>query len=336
MQEVSKEKIKIDFCGFWGSFNKYDNLFVKLLSKYFQVEISDCPDFIICSNRGKPFEYMRYDCVRIMIMGENMSPDFTVFDYCIGFDFLDFGDRYFRLPYSFYFDNGIPWIPERISEEKAIGIYNQKNIFCNFIYGHQSSHNIREELFRKLSEYKHVISPGKYLNNTDNSKGCTWQQKYVYLKESKFTIACDSISYPGFVTEKIVQAFENNSIPIYFGNPKIDVDFNEESFVWCKSPDDLENTIERVIYLDKHKDDYINMLMESPLPYEQYVSDIYLKLEQFLLNIFSQSKEDAYRRVKYFCANNHEEYLREYYTRYKNTPDIYRKIKDKIKKYKRS
>ena len=48
---------------------------------------------------------MKYDCVRLMFMGENMSPDFTVFDYCIGFDFMEFGDRYFRLPFAFYFDS---------------------------------------------------------------------------------------------------------------------------------------------------------------------------------------------------------------------------------------
>ena len=94
------DTIKIDFCGFWSSFNKEKNLFSILLSKHFNVEISDNPDFVICSNRGKPFEYMQYDCPRIMFMGENLSPDFTAFDYVIGFDYLEFGDRYFRRNYS--------------------------------------------------------------------------------------------------------------------------------------------------------------------------------------------------------------------------------------------
>lgn len=75
--------VKINFCGFWGSFKKEDNLFYKILSRHFNVEISENPDFVICSNRGEPLEYMKYDCVRIMFMGENMSPDFTVFDYVI-------------------------------------------------------------------------------------------------------------------------------------------------------------------------------------------------------------------------------------------------------------
>ena len=34
------KKIKINFCGFWGSFKKDDNLFTRMLSKYFDVEVT--------------------------------------------------------------------------------------------------------------------------------------------------------------------------------------------------------------------------------------------------------------------------------------------------------
>lgn len=159
------DTIKLNFCGFWSSFDKRNNMFTSILDKHFHVEISDDPDFVICSNRGAPYEYMKYDCVRIMYMGENMSPDFTVFDYCIGFDFLEFGDRYFRLPFAFYNEKGRAWEPETLTEEEAYRILREKKYFCNFIYGHPSSHGMREELFRRLSEYKQVISPGSYLNN---------------------------------------------------------------------------------------------------------------------------------------------------------------------------
>ena len=201
-----------------------------MLSKHFNVIISDNPDFLICSNRGTPFEYMKYDCVRIMFMGENLSPDFTVFDYVIGFDYLEFGDRYFRLPFGLFFNEGKPWIPEKLSREQAEEILNQKKYFCNFIYGHQSSHGMREKLFKELEKYKSVVSPGSYLNNAnDSKKRCSWQEKYSYVKASKFTIAGDSIRYPGFVTEKIVQPFQNHSIPIYFGSTRIYEDFNKEA-----------------------------------------------------------------------------------------------------------
>lgn len=310
--------IKINYCGFWGSLKKENNLFYRILSKHFSVEISDTPDFVICSNRGKPFEYMKYDCPRIMFMGENLSPDFTAFDYVIGFDYLDFGDRYFRLPFAFYFDDAKPWTPEKMTKEKAKYVLNQKKLFCNFIYRHQSSHNMRETLFRELEKYKDVVSPGRYLNNY-GTNGCSWKEKRDFLNQSKFTIAGDSIAYPGFFTEKIIQPFEHHSIPIYFGNPRINEDINERAFVWCKSTseEDIKATIEQVKYLDTHDDAYIEMLMEYPLLSEDYLVKKYEDLEMFLVNIFSQTREEAYRRVRYFCADLHESYLKEYMEKHK-------------------
>ena len=306
------KRLKINFCGFWNSFDKKDNLFYNILSRHFQIEISDQPDFVICSNRGKPFEYMKYDCVRIMFMGENLSPDFTVFDYVIGFDFLNFGDRYFRLPFAIYADSGLPWRPAPLTIAQAEELLNKKTVFCNFIYRHPSSNGMRERLLHELSQYKPVVSPGGYMNNT-GKKGCSWQEKYTYLEHSKFTIACDSISYPGFVTEKIVQPLQHHSIPIYYGSPDIKRDFNESAFVWCRSDSvsDIKQTIEEVIYLDTHDDAYLKMLSCCPLPRQDQVSEQYEALESFLLHIFSQSPEQAVRRVRYFCAEHHESLLKD-------------------------
>ena len=329
---MQKKQIQINFSGFWSSFNKENNLFHRILSKEFDVKISDSPDFVICSNRGKPFEYMKYNCPRIMFMGENLSPDFTVFDYVIGFDYLEFGDRYFRLPFSFYSDDAEPWMPEKISLIKAKEILNKKRYFCNFIYGHHSSNGMRELLFKELGKYKQVVSPGSYLNN-QNTNGCTWLEKRRYLDLSKFTIAGDSIEYPGFFTEKIIQPFEHHSIPIYFGNPRINEEINEKAFVWCKSKSDkdVQKTIEQVKFIDTNDDAYIEMLMEYPLLFETYLVKKYEQLEIFLFNIFSQKPENAYRRVRYFCANLHESYLIDYMKKHKKDKFI-DKVRSTIKR----
>jgi len=324
--------IKINFCGFWNSFNKEKNLFTNILSKHFIIEISETPDFVICSNRGKPFEYTQYDCVRLMFMGENISPDFTVFDYCIGFDYLTFGDRYFRLPFAFYNDNGKPWTPSALSANEAKDIFSNKKHFCNFIYRHPSSHGIREKLFTTLNEYKAVISAGGHLNNTGSKNGCTWAEKREIVKASKFTIACDSIEYDGFVTEKIIQAFDNHSIPIYFGNKRIDDEFNTSAFIWCKNESEFENTIERIKYIDTHDDEYIKMLSENPLKNPDEIKNRYKELESFLVNIFSQEPSEAYRRVKFFAAQGHETHLKNYYKIHSKIPNILHQIIEKFKK----
>lgn len=305
-----------------------------MLSKHFNIEISDEPDFVICSNRGTPFEYMKYDCPRIMFMGENMSPDFTAFDYVIGFDYLDFGDRYFRLPFAFYSDDAKPWIPEVLTEKDAYKILEEKKYLANFVYGHESSKHMRENIFKKLSEYKYVVSPGSFMNNVSNENGkkrCSWQEKNKYLKMSKFTIAGDSIEYPGFVTEKIVQPFQRHSIPIYWGSPRIDEDFNTDAFIWCKGENDLDRVLEQVKYLDTHDDAYVEMLIQCPLKDRHFLEKRYQELEAFLVNIFSQNKEDSYRRVRYYAASQHETYLKSYANQYTRTPKIIRKILERVK-----
>ena len=150
--------------------------------------------------------------------------------------------------------------------------------------------------------------------NNQNTKGCTCKEKREFLEQSKFTIAGDSIEYPGFFTEKIIDPLMAHSIPIYFGNPRINEDINENAFVWCKSTreEDINATIEKVKYIDTHDDVYIEMLMEYPLLSEDYLVKKYEALENFLVNIFSQTREEAFRRVRYFCAELHESYLKEY------------------------
>lgn len=333
---MKMKTVKLDFCGFWGSFKKHDNLFTRLLSKHFKIEISDNPDFVICSNRGVPFEYVKYDCPRIMFMGENISPDFTTFDYVIGFDFIEFRDRYFRLPFAFYSDDGKPWIPKKMTEDEAYKILKEKKYFANFIYGHESAKKTRESLFEKLNEYKQVISPGSFMNNMSDNKSkikrCSWQEKNEYLKYSKFTIAGDSIEYPGFVTEKIIQPFQQHSIPVYWGNPEIDKDFNTEAFIWCKGFEDLDRILKEVEYIDTHDDAYVHMLMQCPLYESNFLEKKYEELESFLLNIVSQEPIEAYRRVKYYAASQYENYLKECVNRYKKTPKVIYKIKEHIKR----
>lgn len=232
----------------------------------------------------------------------------------------------------FYNDDGEAWIPKIIDEEMARSLFDKKDIFCNFIYGHPSANGMRELLFKRLNEYKPVLSPGSYLNNVNaNKRRCSWQEKYEYLIRSKFTIACDSIAYPGFITEKIMQPFTFHSVPVYNGNPNVCDDFNEKSFVWCKSKNDVERVVEQIIYLDTHDDEYMKMLMECPLVGKNHVENIYFRLEQFLANICSQDPDEARRRIRHFYADIHEKEcalgVKAYYSNVPIKEKIYKALK---------
>ncbi|MCQ2562598.1 MAG: hypothetical protein MJ158_03230 [Alphaproteobacteria bacterium] len=90
-----KKNIKIDFCDFWKGFNKTNNKIINILKKHYNVEITDKPDFLFCSCFGGDFRNYN-NCVKIFTTGENVIPNFNYYDYASGFDFIDFGDRYFR------------------------------------------------------------------------------------------------------------------------------------------------------------------------------------------------------------------------------------------------
>ena len=91
-----KKHIRIKFVDFWDDFVPENNLFYQLLSEHYDVELSDNPEYLFCSVFGD--EHLRYDCVKIFYTGENQCADFNLYDYAIGFDRMEFGDRYFRLP----------------------------------------------------------------------------------------------------------------------------------------------------------------------------------------------------------------------------------------------
>lgn len=96
------KSLKIKFVDFWPGFNPNDNFITNALKGY-EIVITDTPDYLFFSIFG--YSHLKYNCVKIMFVGENIVPDFNLCDYAMGFDFLNFGDRYMRLPLFLICDN---------------------------------------------------------------------------------------------------------------------------------------------------------------------------------------------------------------------------------------
>ena len=77
METGKHKKIKIKFVGFWPDFNQKDNFLTKKLEKFYDVVISDNPDYLFYSVFND--EYVMYDCIRIFFTGENIAPNFFNF-----------------------------------------------------------------------------------------------------------------------------------------------------------------------------------------------------------------------------------------------------------------
>ena len=313
-----KEKKKLNFVGFWPNFNKTNNLFCDILRERFDIEISDNPDYLIASVLGDPLKYLEYDCVRILFTGEPLVPDFNLFDYAIGFDYLSFpdqtaGNRYYRYPLSFFDIKRLKKHVDGMSFDDAKNILSQKQYFCNYLYGHQSAKGERESIFHALEKYKRVESAGSFLNNMPDGLIVPYTEKKMdFLRLCKFTIAVESISYPGFVTEKLINPFYSDSIPIYYGNPLVSKEFNDDAMINLHHFSSIEEGIEKVIEVDQNDALFIKMLMAPKLIAPDYLDNLILGLREFLFSIFSQTPEQAYRRMRFYIQKEHESFLNEY------------------------
>lgn len=189
--------------------NFYKNYFVKILQEKFNVIYSKEPDFIIYGPGG--YEHLKYDCVRIFSTGENMRPDYNVADYSMDFDYMEYGDRHFQVLYGSAY-NDLVLKKHLISNEDI----ESKNKFCAFLVTNSFAPytNLRDECFEKLCEYKKVDSGGKHKNNIGHRVG----DKLQWLKNYKFNICFENSSYPGYLTEKLFDAFAAKCVPIYWGD----------------------------------------------------------------------------------------------------------------------
>ena len=251
-----KRTIKIDFADFWPTLVKTDNYIYKLLSRIYNVEISSNPEVLFFSCYGR--KHLQYKCLKIFYCAENKRPDFNGCDYALTFDLINH-HRHFRWPlYAHHIDFEDAWekLTKFRTKEECQEILSRKKKFCCMVVSNSNAKD-RIDFFYELSKYKQIESGGKYLNNI----GGAISNKMDFIKDYKFVFSFENSSYPGYTTEKIIQPFIVNSIPIYWGNPKIDLDFNPKAFLDATKVKSSE-LIEQIINLDSNDSLAVEMLTE--------------------------------------------------------------------------
>ena len=302
--------IKVKFVGFWkGSVPERLRIYMDL-SKLYDIEICDDPDYIICGCFAPYYDYCKYPQVRIMFCGENYIPDLNLVDYAICEYPIHLFDRCFYYPgcidYKKHFMK-FDAQPRHYTKE----LLQSKEFFASFIAGHESEDGIRGDFFKKLSEYRRVESAGTYLNNMADGKTVSFADsgKTDFQSLCKFSLCFESTKHQGFVTEKITDAFYADTIPVYFGSEQVFSIFNEKAFIYCRGREDFERTIQQIIELDQDDEKYLEMMNQPILNPNFDVQKHFTEYEAFLKNIFDQPLEEAYRRSRLFHPKNHEDYL---------------------------
>ena len=301
-----KKRIRIKFIDGWKGWVKEDYHFYNLLSSMYDLELVDKnPDYVFSIGVGfGDTDFLYPDAVKIVYIGENRTPDFNRFDYAIGFDHLSFGDRYLRYPlYLTYSACGKIVSGAALTDSQLL---DRK--FCSFVVSNRHGDDFRCEFFERLSKYRRVDSGGRVLNNIGGRIG----DKHEFCSQYKFNIAFENSVYPGYTTEKPVEALAANSVPIYYGDPLVAAGINPEAMVIVRSREDMERAIEEIIRLDNDDAAYLKKCRTPKLALDPAAEE--RKARAFLANIFDPPPAEAKRLARFGSQANYRRDLGRVYS----------------------
>jgi hypothetical protein len=104
------------------------------------------------------------------------------------------------------------------------------------------------------------------------------------LAQYKFMITFENTSLAWYNTEKIYNAFQAGTVPIYWGDPLINRVYNPASFIWIQAHTDMKVqfeafrlAIERIKLLDTNPEEYEKMFTAVPLMIDAKAEDLRLE-----------------------------------------------------------
>lgn len=300
------KQIKIFFEDYGRNFDKTEELIIKLLKKKYEVTVTPECDYLFYACDGYRHLAPRYrHCVKIFYTGENIIPDFNFCDYALSHSHIRLGDRHYRMPYYMLdrgygdtvFDKDVPSREfekmESVCTLDRAAAVDRK--FCCFLSSSGWADPIRYEFFKQLSAYKRIDSGGRSMNNMGNIR---IPNKIRFLQDYKFTMAFENSSVSGYTTEKLTNAMAANTVPIYFGDPDVGLDFNKDAFICINDFESVEQAVAEVIRIDRDDEKYLEKLYAPRFAGANY-AEWEDGLFRFLDHIMEQSFEKAFRTTRY-------------------------------------
>jgi alpha(1,3/1,4) fucosyltransferase len=268
--------VKIGTVDFWDGFNIKNHILGYLLERagfhgYVLVKNPTDADIIFKSGSGST----RTDPMKtIFYTGENSRPDFLHCRYALSFDRDDWSGRnlYFpnwmgRLNWPNYkrtknsthpahhwenlIDPAVLTTPRPLTSE----LYDKQ--FCAIVaYAYEG---LRVSLTAGLNDYRKVNARGRLFGNPLN------QSKHDFFRSYKFVLCPENSFFPGYVTEKLFDAWVGGAVPLYFGGSGADSTINSKAFVNYANFFNATQFIKKVISLDQSKEAYAEVYHEPLL-----------------------------------------------------------------------
>lgn len=211
----------------WKDFHLHDNYFMRIIEREYTVIINSVPDLLIYSCFGK--EHKKFNCHKLFYSGESVQPLINDYDFSISHEISKRASHY-HLPYGAFrlFElNAIEELTRLKTDEEVEGIIGLKEGICSIVVSN-GLQEVRNNFLSYLQEHMFVASGGKYKNNI----GASIANKSLFISKYVFNICFENSSQEGYLTEKIVDAFLANCIPIYWGDPRVINFFNPSKFIY--------------------------------------------------------------------------------------------------------
>lgn len=154
-------------------------------------------------------------------------------------------ENYEKFRYVFTFDNALLKLPNaklliygQITAEfpdtpkaKAISMVASNKDFCE---GHRNRQMVASVLSDRIDTYGR-FNGGGYCNDNE------------YLAEYMFNVAMENSSDGHYFTEKICNCLASRVVPIYWGCPQIDKYFDMDGIIYCHTPAEVIEAVDRVL-----------------------------------------------------------------------------------------
>ena len=251
--------ITLSYVNFWKDPTN-DNYFTHFINKNIDnvqiVNYNNNPDILIASVFGSIniVKNSKAKC-KIFYYGENLdrySPYnnekllLDTFDLVVGFKYTNLEKKQIRFPlwlmyYKFYNYTPEYNLIDYIETKYKKNIKKEyKTVFTTLIARHDRGGQ-RLKIYNEIvnNNYGIVMCPSNFKKNT-NIIGNTTEDKINYISKSVYNICPENSAFEGYFTEKIIQAFEGGTIPLYWA---IDLPekglLNENKYCFC----DIDNPI---------------------------------------------------------------------------------------------
>jgi len=247
--------------GFWQGFtlDMFRRMF-RFFGSRFDLQVSDQPQVVFCSVFGGSASEARRrwpGAQLVFFTGENVAPPLGDYDFCMSFS-RDISDgRHLRWPLFIPHLSLLGLSLRSLLHREISRPAEERTKFCAFVASNGSV-AFRNDFVASLSRYMKVDCPGEALHNMSAAIGPPGdvKRKVRFLSQYRFAVCFENVATrasEGYVTEKVTDAMASGCVPLYWGDHRIGEDFNTDSMVICPEEGKMNETVDRIIHLDRNR-----------------------------------------------------------------------------------